>query len=422
MHYLRTHTCRGFFVPTGEGRRRSRVASRMDFPRIKRLPPYVFNVVGDLKLEARHRGEDIVDFSMGNPDGPTPPHVVDKLVEAVRKPANHRYSVSRGIYKLRVAICDWYRHRFDVDLDPDAEAIVTIGSKEGIGHLTLGMLGPGDVVFCPSPTYPIHAYSVIIAGGDLRSIPLMPGTDFLASLHEAVRTTWPKPKLLILNFPHNPTTEVVELDFFRGVVDFAREHDCLVVHDLAYADLCFDGYVAPSFLQVPGAKEVGVEFFTLSKSYNMPGWRVGFAVGNREMIGALARIKSYLDYGIFQPVQIAAIHALNGPQDCVAEIRRTYQRRRDVLCDGLTRAGWPIERPKATMFVWARIPEEFRALGAIEFSKLLLREAKVAVSPGIGFGEFGDEYVRFALVENEHRTRQAVRGIRKALKFEGDER
>src|SRR5437867_2651679 len=297
----------------------------MDFPRIKRLPPYVFNVVGDLKLAARRAGEDIVDFSMGNPDGPTPPHVVHKLVEAVQKPQNHRYSVSRGIYKLRVAICDWYRRRYGVELDPDAEAIVTIGSKEAIGHLALALLGPGDVVFCPSPTYPIHQYSVIIAGGDLRSIPLMPGGDFLGLLQEAVRTTWPKPKLLILNFPHNPTTEVVDLDFFRGVVEFAREHECLVVHDLAYADLCFDGYVAPSFLQVPGAKDVGVEFFTLSKSYNMPGWRVGFAVGNAEIIGALARIKSYLDYGIFQPVQIAATHALTGPQSYVEEICEDYR-------------------------------------------------------------------------------------------------
>jgi alanine-synthesizing transaminase len=387
----------------------------MDFPRIKRLPPYVFNVVGDLKLEARHRGEDIVDFSMGNPDGPTPPHVVDKLIEAVRKPANHRYSVSRGIYKLRVAICDWYRRRFDVELDPDAEAIVTMGSKEGIGHLALAMLGPGDVVFCPSPTYPIHQYSVIIAGGDLRTIPLLPGTDFLASLQEAVRTTWPKPKLLIINFPANPTTEVVELDFFRGIVDFAREHDCLVVHDLAYADLCFDGYVAPSFLQVPGAKDIGVEFFTLTKSYNMPGWRVGFMVGNREIVAALARVKSYLDYGIFQPVQIAATHALNGPQEYVHEICETYRKRRDGLCDGLDRIGWHVPKPRATMFVWAEIPDAFKAMGSLEFSKLLLREAKVAVSPGIGFGEYGDQYVRFALIENEHRTRQAVRGIRRAL-------
>jgi alanine-synthesizing transaminase len=391
------------------------VASRTDFPRIKRLPPYVFNVVGDLKLQARRAGEDIIDFSMGNPDGPTPPHVVEKLVEAVRKPANHRYSVSRGIYKLRVAICDWYRRRFDVDLDPDAEAIVTMGSKEGIGHLALAMLGPGDVVLCPSPTYPIHQYSVIIAGGDLRTIPLMPGTDFLASLQEAVRTTWPKPKLLIINFPHNPTTEVVELDFFRGIVEFAREHECLVVHDLAYADLCFDGYVAPSFLQVPGAKEIGVEFFTLTKSYNMPGWRVGFMVGNHEIVAALARVKSYLDYGIFQPVQIAATQALNGPQHYVDEICKTYRRRRDVLCDGLTRIGWHVPKPKATMFVWAEIPDAFKPMGSLEFSKLLLKEGKAAVSPGIGFGEYGDQYVRFALIENEHRTRQAIRGIRRAL-------
>src|SRR5499426_2197514 len=392
-----------------------RVAIHMDFPRIKRLPPYVFNVVGDLKQKARRAGEDIVDFSMGNPDGPTPPHVVEKLVEAVRTPHNHRYSVSRGIYKLRVAICDWYRRRYGVEFDPDREAIVTIGSKEGIGHLALAVLGPGDVVFVPSPTYPIHQYSVIIAGGDLRSIPLMPGTDFLASLHEAVRTTWPKPKLLILNFPHNPTTEVVDLEFFRRVVAFAREHDCLVVHDLAYADLCFDGYEAPSFMQVPGAKEIGVEFFTLSKSYNMPGWRVGFAVGQREIIAALARIKSYLDYGHFQPVQIAATAALTGPQHYVEEIRDLYWKRRDVLCDGLGRAGWHVPKPKATMFVWAEIPDEYKPMGSLEFSKFLLREAKVAVSPGIGFGEYGDHYVRLALIENEHRTRQAIRGIKKAL-------
>ncbi len=386
----------------------------MDFPRIKRLPPYVFNVVGDLKQAARRAGEDIVDLSMGNPDGPPPP-VVAKLVEAVQKPQNHRYSVSRGIFKLRVAICDWYKRRYGVELDPDAEAIVTIGSKEGIGHLALAMLGPGDVVFCPSPTYPIHQYSVIIAGGDLRSIPLVPGGDFLGLLEEAMRTTWPKPKLLILNFPHNPTPEVVDLAFFKRIVDFARENECLVVHDLAYADLCFDGYTAPSFMQVPGAKEVGVEFFTLSKSYNMPGWRIGFAVGNREMIAALARIKSYLDYGIFQPVQIAATHALNGPQKYVEEICETYRKRRDVLCDGLTRAGWNVPRPKATMFVWGEIPAHLKPMGSLEFSKFLLKEAKVAVSPGIGFGEYGDHYVRFALIENEHRTRQAVRGIKRAL-------
>jgi alanine-synthesizing transaminase len=340
---------------------------------------------------------------------------VQSLVESSLKPQNHRYSVSRGIYKLRVAICDWYRRRYHVDFDPDREAIVTIGSKEGIGHLALAMLGPGDVVFVPSPTYPIHQYSVIIAGGDLRSIPLRPGGDFLAALHEAVRTTWPKPKLLILNFPANPTTEVVDLAFFEGIVAFAREHGCLVVHDLAYADLCFDGYEAPSFMQVAGAREVGVEFFTLSKSYNMPGWRIGFAVGNPEIIAALARIKSYLDYGTFQPLQIAAIHALNGPQHYVDEIRETYRKRRDVLCEGLDRAGWHVPKPKATMFVWAEIPDQYKPMGSLEFSKYLLSEAKVAVSPGIGFGEYGDDYVRFALIENEHRSRQAIRGIKKAL-------
>ena len=391
----------------------------MEFPRIKRLPPYVFNVIGDLRQAARRAGEDIVDLSMGNPDGPTPPHIVSSLVESAQKPTNHRYSVSRGIYKLRVAICDWYKRRYGVELDPDREAIVTLGSKEGIGHLALAILGPGDVVFCPSPTYPIHQYCVIIAGGDLRSIPLLPGDDFgddfLARLEEAVRTTWPKPKLLILNFPANPTTAVVYLDFFEKIVEFARQHECLVVHDLAYADLCFDGYEAPSFLQVRGAKDIGVEFFTLSKSYNMPGWRVGFAVGNPEIIGALARIKSYLDYGMFQPIQIAATHALNGPQSYVEEIRAVYRSRRDVLCDGLVRAGWNVPRPKATMFVWAEIPDEFKPLGSLEFAKFLLKEAKVAVSPGIGFGEYGDHFVRLALIENEHRTRQAVRGIRRAL-------
>jgi alanine-synthesizing transaminase len=387
----------------------------MEFRRIQRLPPYVFNVIGDLKQAARRAGEDVVDLSMGNPDGPTPPHVVQSLVESVLKPQNHRYSVSRGIFKLRVAICNWYAKRYGVELDPDREAIVTMGSKEGIGHLALAILSTGDAVLCPTPTYPIHQYSVIIAGGDLRSIPLTPGCDFMALLQDAVRTMWPKPKLLILNFPANPTTECVELEFFRGIVEFAREHGCLVVHDLAYADLCFDGYEAPSFLQVPGAKEVGVEFFTLSKSYNMPGWRIGFCVGNPDMIAALARIKSYLDYGHFQPVQIAATHALNGPQHYVEEIRDMYRRRRDVLCDGLERIGWHVPKPKATMFVWAAIPEPFRRMGSVEFSKLLMREGKVAVSPGVGFGEGGDEYVRFALIENEHRTRQAVRGMRRAL-------
>jgi len=387
----------------------------MEFQRIKRLPPYVFNVVGDLKQTARRSGEDVIDFSMGNPDGATPPHIVAKLVEASQKPANHRYSVSKGIAKLRMAICEWYKRRFDVDLDPDSEAVVTIGSKDGLAHLSLAVLSPGDTVLVPNPTYPIHQYGVVIAGADVISVPLIPGEDFLETLTETLRRTRSKPKMLIINFPHNPTTFTVELDFFERVIELAREHKLLVVHDIAYADLVFDGYVAPSILQVPGAKEIAVEFFTLSKSYNMPGWRVGFCVGNPAMIAALARMKSYLDYGIFQPVQIAAIHALKGPQDCVEEIRRRYERRRNVLCDGLTRAGWPVERPKATMFVWAEIPDEFQSIGSLDFSTFLMREAKVAVSPGIGFGEYGDRWVRFALIENEHRSRQAVRGIKKAL-------
>lgn len=389
--------------------------NQVEFKRIQRLPPYVFNILNELKLEARRRGEDIVDFGMGNPDQATPPHIVAKLIEAVKKPHNHRYSASRGIFKLRLAISDWYKKRFGVELDPESEAIVTIGSKEGLAHLVLAILEPGDVVLCPSPTYPIHSYSVIIAGGDLRSIPLNSSAGFLAHLEEAIKQTRPKPKLLIMNFPHNPTTEVVDLGFFERIVRIAQEHQLLVIHDLAYADITFDGYEPPSFLQVPGAKEIGVEFFTLSKSYNMPGWRVGFAVGNRDMVYALARIKSYLDYGIFQPVQIAAIHALKGPQDCVDKMRDTYRCRRDVLIDGLGRAGWKIPKPKATMFVWAEIPEGARPMGSLEFSKFLLREAKVAVSPGIGFGEYGDAHVRFALIENEHRTRQAARTIRRAL-------
>lgn len=386
-----------------------------DFYRIKRLPPYVFNIVADLKAEARGRGEDIIDLGMGNPDHPTPKHIVDKLSEAIENPKNHRYSVSKGIYRLRTAISDWYKRRYDVDIDPDTEACATIGSKEGLAHLAMAIIAPGDLVLVPSPTYPIHAYSVVLAGGDLRSIPLLPGVDFFEELLKATKEAWPKPKLLILNFPHNPTTEVVDQDFFVKVVDFAKEHNMMVIHDLAYADIVFDGYEAPSFLKTPGAKDVGVEFFTLSKSYNMPGWRVGFAVGNKKMIGALTRIKSYLDYGIFQPIQIASIIALNGPQECVTEIRDLYKTRRDVMAESFTRAGWPIEKPKATMFIWARIPEQLRKMGSLEFTKFILKEAKVAVSPGIGFGEYGDEYVRLALVENEQRTRQAAKGIKKAL-------
>ena len=387
----------------------------MEFQRIKRLPPYVFSIIDSMKMEARHRGEDIVDFGMGNPDLPTPPHVVAKLVEAASKPANHRYSVSRGIYKLRVAITDWYKKRYKVDLDPDFEAIVTIGAKEGISHLAWATIDPGDVVLCPSPTYPIHQYAVVLAGGDLRCIPLTTSEAFFSHLEEAIRQTWPKPKMLILSFPHNPTTEVVQVEFFERVVKTAKEHGFIVVHDLAYADITFDGYQAPSFLQVAGAKDVGVEFFSLSKSYNMPGWRVGFCVGNRDIIHALARIKSYLDYGMFQPSQIAAIHALTGPQDCVEEIRLMYQRRRDSLVEGLERAGWRIPKPKGTMFVWAEIPEPAKKLGSVEFAKYLLQESQVAVSPGIGFGQYGDAHVRFALIENEHRTKQAVRKIKRAL-------
>jgi len=386
-----------------------------EFHRIKRLPPYVFNIVSELKVQARRRGEDIIDFGMGNPDQPTPQHIVDKLIEAAGNPRNHRYSASKGIYKLRLAISDWYARRYGVDIDPETEAVATIGSKEGISHLALAIISPGDVVFVPNPTYPIHGYSAIIAGGDVRSIPLFPGVDFFEELLKATKEHWPKPKLLVLNFPHNPTTEVVDRSFFERVVDFAKEHNMLVIHDLAYADIVYDGYKAPSLLEVPGAKDIGVEFFTLSKSYNMPGWRVGFAVGNKKMIGALTRIKSYLDYGMFQPIQIAAIIALNGPQECVSDIVSLYQKRRDVLIESFANAGWEIKKPLATMFIWAKIPEALRERKSLEFSKFLLEEAKVAVSPGIGFGEYGDDYVRFALVENENRIRQAAKSIKKVL-------
>jgi len=386
-----------------------------EFSRLNRLPPYVFTTVNKIKMDARRAGEDIIDLGMGNPDMPTPRHIVDKLIEASGKGRNHRYSASMGITKLRVAIADWYGRRFDVDIDPDTEAIVTIGAKEGISHLVLVTIRPGDVVFSPNPTYPIHPYSAIIAGGDVRGIPLSPDRNFFEDLIAATRQTWPRPKMLIISFPHNPTTEVVDLAFFEKVVDYAKEHDILVIHDFAYADLVFDGYEPPSFLQVPGAKDIGVEFFSLSKSYNMPGWRVGFCVGNAEIVGALRRIKSYLDYGIFQPIQIASIIALNGPQDCVKEIVETYKTRRDALVDGLNRVGWPVKKPKGTMFVWTKIPEPYLEMGSVEFSKMLIPKAKVAVSPGLGFGEYGDEYVRFALIENKMRINQAIRGIRKIL-------
>ncbi len=386
-----------------------------EFHRIKRLPPYVFNIVNDLKLSARRRGEDIIDLGMGNPDIPTPKHIVDKLVEAAQNPRNHRYSVSRGIYKLRLAIADWYKRRFDVHIDPEEEAIVTIGSKEGLAHLALATLGTGEVVFVPTPTYPIHIYSVVMAGADLRTIPLDGEGDFFERLTHAARHMWPQPKMVIVSFPHNPTTRIVNPAFFHDLVDFAKEHDLMIVHDFAYADLGFDGYQPPSMMSIPGAKDVGVEFFTLSKSYSMPGWRVGFAVGNREIIGALKKLKSYFDYGIFQPIQIASIIALNEDQSCVSEIVEVYQKRRDALVDGLNRIGWEIEKPKATMFVWARIPEPYQKMGSLEFSKMLIEKAKVAVSPGIGFGDEGEGYVRFALVENEQRIKQAIRGMRSIL-------
>jgi alanine-synthesizing transaminase len=385
------------------------------FARLDRLPEYVFAAVNKIKMEARRAGKDIIDLGMGNPDIGTPPHIVDKLVEASQKPHNHRYSASMGITKLRMAIADWYRRRFDVEIDPESEAVVTIGAKEGISHLILVTIRPGDVVFTPTPTYPIHPYSAIISGGDVRGIPVGPDEDFFSNLVNATRQTWPKPKVLVLSYPHNPTTEVVDLAFFEKIVDYAKEHGILIVHDFAYADLVFDGYRAPSILQVPGAKEVAVEFFSLSKSYSMPGWRVGFCVGNPETVFALKRIKSYLDYGIFQPIQIAAIIALNGPQECVAEIRDTYKSRLDTLITGLGRIGWDIPSPKGTMFVWGKIPEKHLHMGSVEFSKFLINEAGVAVAPGRGFGEYGDDYVRFALIENNMRINQAIRGIRNIM-------
>ena len=387
-----------------------------EFNRIKRLPPYVFAIVNALKMEYRRKGEDIIDLGMGNPDMPAPKHVIDKLCEAAQNPKNHRYSASKGITQLRVAITEWYKRRYGVDLDPETEAVVTIGSKEGLSHLALATVQPGDVVMTPTPAYPIHPYSVIIAGGEVTSVPIGPGIDFFEELEKAFKKTWPRPKMLIINFPHNPTTQVVEgLDFFRKVVDFAKENNIIVIHDFAYADLVFDDYKAPSLLQVPGAKDVGVEFFSLTKSYSMAGWRVGFCVGNKDVVGALIKIKSYLDYGMFQPIQIASIVALRGPQDCVEEYRKIYESRRNALIKGLNNAGWKVEPPKATMFVWAEIPEPFKKMGSLEFCKYLITEAKVAVSPGIGFGEGGDNYVRFALVENEHRIKQAVAGIKKVL-------
>jgi alanine-synthesizing transaminase len=383
-----------------------------EFPRINRLPPYVFSIVTELKTQARAKGEDIIDFGMGNPDQPTPKHIVDKLVEVAQRKDTHRYSASKGIPRLRRAITNWYARRYDVSLNPETEAIVTIGSKEGLSHLALATVGPGDSVLVPNPAYPIHPYGFVIAGADIRHVPLVPGIDFFAELVKTITSSWPRPKMLVLNFPGNPTTQCVELTFFEQIVAIAKEHEIWILHDLAYADLVFDGYVAPSILQVPGAKEVAVEVFSMSKSYNMPGWRIGFMCGNSTLIAALARLKSYLDYGTFTPIQVASIAALEESQDCVQEIRDMYCQRRDVLCEGLNALGWTVTKPKATMFVWAPIPEPYQAMGSLEFAKKLLAEAKVAVSPGIGFGNYGDDHVRFALIENPHRIRQALRGIR----------
>jgi len=390
-----------------------------EFPRIKRLPPYVFNITAELKMAARRRGEDIIDMSMGNPDGPTPQHIVDKLVEAAQRPDTHGYSVSKGIPRLRRALCNWYKTRFEVEFDPDSEAIVTIGSKEGLAHLMLATLDRGDTVLVPNPSYPIHIYGAVIAGADIRSVRMTPDADFFEEMQRAIRESIPKPKMMVLGFPSNPTARCVELEFFERVIALAKQHDILVVHDLAYADIVFDGWRAPSIMQVPGARDVAVEFFTLSKSYNMAGWRIGFMVGNQDMVAALARMKSYHDYGTFTPLQVAAIAALEGPQQCVAEIAAKYQRRRDVLAQGLHEAGWMVEVPKASMYIWAEIPAPYKAMGSLEFAKKILADAKVAVSPGIGFGDYGDNHVRFALIENEQRIRQAVRGIKDMFRKDG---
>jgi alanine-synthesizing transaminase len=392
-----------------------------EFSRIKRLPPYVFQRVNDLKMRLRRAGEDIIDLGMGNPDIATPDHIVDKMVAAVRDPRNHRYSASAGIPKLRQAFADWWKRRYNVDLEPNEEVVATMGAKDALAHLVLATMGPGDVVFVPSPSYPIHPYSVVIAGADLRHVPISPDHDFFEDLQTAVRLTWPLPKMLIISFPHNPTTMVVNQDFFRKIVDFAMEYKIMIVHDFAYADLTFDGYEAPSFLSIPGAKEVGVEILSLSKTYSMAGWRVGCAAGNPKMIEALRRLKSYIDYGMFQPIQISAIIALNSDQECVSRINEEYRDRRDALCSGLNDCGWAIDPPKATMFVWAAIPEEYRSLGSLEFSEMLTEQGKVAVSPGIGFGPHGDDHVRFALVENRMRIRQAVRGIRQFMAKDPEE-
>ena len=390
-----------------------------EFSRIKRLPPYVFAITTDLKMAARRKGEDIIDFGMGNPDGPTPKHIVDKLVETAQRGDTHGYSVSKGIPRLRKAIANWYAQRYGAWIDPETEAIVTIGSKEGLAHLMLATLDRGDTALVPNPSYPIHIYGAIIAGADIRSVRMTEDVDFFEEIERAIRESFPKPKMLILGFPSNPTAMCVDLPFFEKIVALAKEHGIWVVHDLAYADLGFDGYKAPSIMQVKGAKEVAVEFFTMSKSYNMAGWRVGFMVGNPHLVSALVRIKGYNDYGTFTPIQVASIAALEGPQDCVEEIRQKYESRRNVMVKGLHEAGWMVDNPKASMYIWAKIPEPYMKMGSLEFAKKLLADAKVSVSPGIGFGQYGDTHVRFALIENEARSRQAVRGIKEMFKKDG---
>ena len=387
-----------------------------EFHRIKRLPPYVFAEVNELKATARAAGEDIIDFGMGNPDQPPPAHVVEKLVESVQNPRIHRYSTSRGIPGLRKAIAAYYARRFGVELDPERETIVTLGSKEGLANLCQAICSPGDIILVPNPSYPIHAFGFIIAGAAIRSMPTGPDHDFMAQLERALRHSVPKPLALVLNYPSNPTAEVVDLAFYEAVVAFCRRHEIFVISDLAYAEVYFDGKPPPSILQVPGAREVAVEFTSLSKTYSMPGWRIGFCSGNARLIAALARVKSYLDYGAFTAIQVAATAALNGPQDCIEEMRQRYRARRDVLIEGLAAAGWQVPSPPATMFVWAPVPPDFAELGSLGFSKLLLSAAKVAVSPGVGFGEHGEGHLRFALVENQQRIRQALRGIKSLLK------
>lgn len=389
------------------------------FPRINRLPPYVFNTLNQLKAEARAKGEDIIDFGMGNPDQPTPPHIVDKLIETAKRPETHRYSMSRGIPRLRRAMANWYQRNYQVTLDSDKQVLTTIGSKEGLAHLALAISGPGDTVLVPDPTYPIHTYGFVIAGANVKQIPLQDDAQFLRDLEQAITQTWPKPKALVINFPANPTTRCVEYVFFEEIVALAKRHHIWVIHDLAYADIVFDGYKAPSILQVPGATDIAVETYSLSKSYNMPGWRVGFVCGNEELVAALARIKSYLDYGTFTPIQVAAITALEESDEHVEEIRKLYEKRRDILCHGLQEAGWPVMKPRATMFVWAEIPSVYRHMGSLEFCKYLLKEAHIAVSPGIGFGQHGEGFVRFGLIENPLRIRQALRNLKALLRRDG---